>query len=366
MLRVEDIKHRPDTQDRLDKAAATQLILEDAMIHIVDHLLRTTGAHRLVLTGGVGLNAIGNMRLLEHFDEAWFEKNQGRKARLHLWVPPVPGDPGVVIGAAWQFAHLAGSPRGAPMTHAFYCGVAPTREAITTALAADDIASQAIGEVTTAAGRAAIADLMAFMVAQSGVIAIYQGAAETGPRALGHRSILANPCDASARERLNERVKYREAIRPLAPMATLEAANQYFELLPGASDADYNAYNYMVLTAQSKPGAREKIPAVVHADGTGRIQIVRAEDDPLIHAYLKSLGRHIGVEISVNTSFNVAGPIAQTPQHAIDTLRRSKGLDVVLMVADDGTVHAAWHGGARDSGRFTGWLAAWQSAAGKA
>ena len=186
---------------------------------------------------------------------------------------------------------------------------------------------------------------MAFMVAQGGVIALYQGAAETGPRALGHRSILANPCDAQARERLNERVKYREAIRPLAPMATLEAAQEYFELLPGASDADYNAYNYMVLTAHSKPHAREKIPAVIHADGTGRIQIVRAEDDPLTYAYLKALGRHIGVELSVNTSFNVAGPIAQTPQQAIDTLRRSKGLDVVVLVAGDGEVHAAWHGG---------------------
>ncbi len=76
MLRVEDIKHRPDTQDRLDKAAATQLVFEDAMIHVVDHLLRTTGAHRLVLTGGVALNAIGNMRLLEHFDEAWFARHQ--------------------------------------------------------------------------------------------------------------------------------------------------------------------------------------------------------------------------------------------------------------------------------------------------
>jgi carbamoyltransferase len=203
---------------------------------------------------------------------------------------------------------------------------------------------------------------MAYMVAQNGVVAIYQGAAETGPRALGHRSILANPCDAAARERLNERVKYREAIRPLAPMATLEAAGQYFELLPGASDADYNAYNYMVLTAHSKQGAREKIPAVIHADGTGRIQIVREADDPLIYAYLKAMGRRVGVEMSVNTSFNVAGPIAQTPQQAIDTLRRSKGLDAVLMVADDGTVHAAWHGGERDSGRFTGWWAEWRKA----
>ena len=360
VLRVEDIQHRPDTQDRLDKAAATQLVLEDAMIHVVDHLLRSTGAHRLVLTGGVALNAIGNMRLLEHFDEAWFEKNQGRKARLHLWIPPVPGDPGVVIGAAWQFAHLAGASRGAPMSHAFYCGTPPTGADIAAALQADDVASQRIGDISTDEGRDAIADLMAYAVSQTGVIAIYQGAAETGPRALGHRSILANPCDPAARERLNERVKYREAIRPLAPMATLEAAQQHFELLPGASDADYNAYNYMVLTAHSKPGAREKIPAVIHADGTGRFQIVRQADDPLVYAYLKAMGRRVGVEMSVNTSFNVAGPIAQTPQQAIDTLRRSKGLDAVLMVADDGAVHAAWHGGERDSGRFTGWLAEWR------
>ena len=361
MLRVEDIHHRPDTKDRLDKAAATQLVFEDAMIHVVDHLLRTTGANRLVLTGGVALNAVGNMRLLEHFDEAWFAKAQQRNTRLQLWVPPVPGDPGVTIGAAWLFAHLAGAPRGVPMTHAFYCGTPPKRQDIVSALEADDIASQRIGDTSTPEGRDAIADLMAFMVAQSGVIALYQGAAETGPRALGHRSILANPCDAQARERLNERVKYREAIRPLAPMATLEAAREYFELLPGASDADYNAYNFMVLTARSKPHAHEKIPAVIHADGTGRIQIVRAEDDPLTYAYLKALGRHIGVELSVNTSFNVAGPIAQTPQQAIDTLRRSKGLDVVVLVAGDGEVHAAWQGGARDSGRFTGWNREWKS-----
>jgi carbamoyltransferase len=249
------------------------------------------------------------------------------------------------------------------MTHAFYCGLPPSVADITTALVADDIASQPIGDISTADSRDAIADLMAFIVARSGVVALYQGAAETGPRALGHRSIFANPCDPNARERLNERVKYREAIRPLAPMATLEAAQEYFELLDGASDADYNAYNYMVLTAQSKPHARDKIPAVIHADGTGRIQIVRAQDDPLTYAYLKALGRHIGVEISVNTSFNVAGPIAQTPGQAIDTLRRSKGLDVVVLVADDGAVYAAWHGGERDSGRFTGWFSEWKSRA---
>src|SRR5216684_3463510 len=153
VLRVEDIHHRPDTQDRLDKAAATQLVFEDAMIHVVDHLLRVTGASRLVLTGGVALNAVGNMRLLEHFDAAWFADAQQRNARLHLWVPPVPGDPGVTIGAAWLFAHLAGSPRGAPMTHAFYCGLPPARDEIEKALAAEDIASCPVGTIATAAGR---------------------------------------------------------------------------------------------------------------------------------------------------------------------------------------------------------------------
>ena len=186
---------------------------------------------------------------------------------------------------------------------------------------------------------------MAFMTAQDAIFALYQGAAETGPRALGHRSILANPCNPKTRENLNARVKYREAIRPLAPMLTLEAAKQFFELSEGASDADYNAYNYMVLTAHAKPEARARIPSVVHADGTGRLQIVRENTDPLTYAYLKALGRRIGVEVAVNTSFNVAGPIAQTPAQALDTLRRSKGLDAVLMFSDEGPVFAALHGG---------------------
>ncbi|MGB3271763.1 MAG: carbamoyltransferase C-terminal domain-containing protein [Xanthobacteraceae bacterium] len=363
VLRVEDIHHRPDTQERLDKAAATQMVFEDALIHIIDHLLRTTNTNRLVLSGGVALNALANMRLLEHFDARWFKAAQGRDSRLHLWVPPMPGDAGTPIGAAWRLAHLAGAPHGEPLSHAFYCGMPPEAAAITAVVAADaDVAAVPVGTVATAAGRDAIADLMAYCVAAGGIIALAQGAAETGPRALGHRSIFANPCDAGARERLNARVKYREAIRPLAPMATLEAAQRYFELEDGASDAGYNAYNYMVLTARAKPGAPETIPAVIHADGTGRIQIVREDDDPLTHAYLKAMGRRVGVEMSVNTSFNVAGPIAQTPQQAVETLKRSKGLDAVIMVAANGAALAVHHGGERDSGRFTRWHAAWQSA----
>jgi carbamoyltransferase len=210
---------------------------------------------------------------------------------------------------------------------------------------------------------------MAFMTARDGIFAIYQGAAETGPRALGHRSIVANPCNPRTREVLNERVKYRESVRPLAPMMTLEAARRWFHLLDGASDDDYNAYNYMVLTARAKPEAHARIPAVIHADGTGRLQIVREQVDPVTHAYLKALGRRIGVEVAVNTSFNVAGPIAQTPQQALETLRRAKGMDAVLMFADEGPVIAAWTRAAEqagEGGRFKAWLAQWRAETGAA
>ena len=364
VLRLEDIRHKENTQERLDKAAATQMVFEDALLHVIDHFIRLTGSERLVLTGGIGLNALGNMRLLEHFDQGFYRRELGREGRLHLWVPPTPNDAGVTMGAAYMGAYLAGYGIGPMCEHAFYCGSPPAKRDIRAALAASpDV--EWIELISAKSALAQFADFMAYMTAQDAIFALYQGAAETGPRALGHRSILANPCNPQTRENLNARVKYREAIRPLAPMLTLEAALKFFELSIGASDADYNAYNYMVLTAHAKPEAQTRIPAVVHADGTGRLQIVRANTDPLTYAYLKALGRRIGVEVAVNTSFNVAGPIAQTPAQALDTLRRSKGLDAVLMFSHEGPVFAALHGGTAGAGaggaRFRQWLAAWQA-----
>jgi carbamoyltransferase len=368
VLRVEDIRHKENTQDRLDKAAATQLVFEDALIHVIGHFIRTTGSERLVLTGGTALNALANMRLLEHCDEGFYRRELGRNGRLHLWVPPVPNDAGVTVGAAYMGAYHAGYGIGAPIEHAFYCGSPPTEPDIRKALDASvDIEWIELRSAATTDAQVLFADFMAYMTAQDAIFALYQGAAETGPRALGHRSILANPCNPKTRENLNARVKYREAIRPLAPMMTLDAAKQFFELSEGASDADYNAYSYMVLTAHAKPEARTRIPSVVHADGTGRLQIVRENTDPLTYAYLKALGRRIGVEVAVNTSFNVAGPIAQTPAQALDTLRRSKALDAVLMFSEEGPVFAALHGGAAQSGgaRFRQWLTSWQQETGQ-
>ena len=209
-----------------------------------------------------------------------------------------------------------------------------------------------------------VADLMAYIVARDGVIGIFQGAAETGPRALGHRSILANPTNPRTLEVLNERVKFRERIRPLAPIVTLEAAKRLFHLADGASDNDYDAYNYMVLTAGATNEAKRIVPAVVHHDGSSRVQVVRGELDPLIHEYLRAMGRHAGVEVSVNTSLNVGSPIVQTPDQAIRTLKKSRGLHGVFFVADDGSCHVAWHKSvtdAKDGGRqLREWIHTWQ------
>ena len=134
VLRVENIRHQPNTQDRLDKAAATQMVFEDALIKIIDCLIRTTGSDRLVLTGGAALNALANMRLLEHFDAGYYERVLKRSTQLHLWVPPMPGDAGVTVGAAYAFAAAAGAGFGPTLEHAFDCGSAPSMSVIVAAL----------------------------------------------------------------------------------------------------------------------------------------------------------------------------------------------------------------------------------------
>jgi carbamoyltransferase len=281
VLRVEDREHAGATRQRVDLAAATQLVFEDVLFHVVDHLIRSTGSDKLVLTGGTALNCLANMHLLDRYNEDWYLRNLGKQTRLHIWVPPTPGDAGVAMGAAFNFALSAGAQPGPAMQHAFWCGLTPAAAEIRAALeSAVDIDYELLGNICEAEDRDRIADEMARLVAQDGVVGLFQGSAETGPRALGHRSILANPCNPQSLETINSRVKFREPIRPLAPMATLSAAGRFFELSPGASDDNYNAYNYMVLTAAAKPEAREKIPAVVHQDGTARVQIVREEVDP--------------------------------------------------------------------------------------
>jgi len=329
--------------ERVDVAAAVQMTFEDALCHIVGDFVQKTGAEQVVLCGSAGLNDVANMRLLDHFGPGYYRATFGREGRLRLWIPPFSADQGTVIGAPYQFAMLHGGRPQGRLPTPFLCGLAPTRSEIEAALAEDpDIVVEPCGDIGEAGARAELADWMAFVVGQGAVIGLFQGEAETGPRALGHRSILSNPCNPATLEVLNSRVKLREKIRPLAPMVTPEEAGLWFELSPGAAAADYDAYSYMVLTAQAKPEARQRIPAVVHHDGTSRLQIVRRENNPLVYDYLKALKRHIGVEVSVNTSLNVGTPIVQTPSQALTVFRRSKGIDAIFFVADDGAAFMAY------------------------
>jgi len=359
VLRVEETQHAGQTRERVDLAAATQLVFEDALFHIVDHLIRTTGSDQLILTGGTALNCLANMHLVDRYDEEWYGRNLGKRTRLHLWVPPTPGDAGVAMGAAYSFALQAGAHPGPALRHAFLCGRAPTAKEIASALETRaEIEYRMLGNILDPDQQTEIADLMAHIVAEDGVVGLFQGPAETGPRALGHRSILANPCNPRTLETINQRVKFREPIRPLAPMATLAAARHFFDLSAGGADDHYNAYYYMVLTASARADAYIKIPAVVHRDGTARVQIVREEQDPFTYAYLKAMGRRLGVEVSVNTSLNVGSPIVQTPSQALEVLKRAKALSGLVMIADDGQTWLAWHSAAACPEAVKEWTAA--------
>lgn len=343
ILSVDDVEHAEVTRERVDKAAALQLVFEDGLFHVIGDLIARTGAQRLVLTGGTALNCTANSALLERFGREHYKRYLGVDGFLRLWVPPTPGDAGLTYGAPMAFALRHGARPGPPLQHAFLCGTAPAQDEIEAALEdAADIEHVHLGEVSDPA----IADLVAALIAEDGIVGIFQGAAETGPRALGHRSILANACNPETLAAINSSVKFRERIRPLAPMATREAAEELFELSEGAADADYNAYLWMVVAARARPAAYDRVPAVIHHDGTGRIQIVRGDTDPLCFAVLRALGRRVGVELCVNTSLNVGSPIVQTPRQALSALARARGMDGLLLVGADGTATWAWH---RDS-----------------
>lgn len=366
VLKIDDLDLTEATQERVDKAAALQLVFEDALFHIVDHLIRLTGSHRLVLSGGTALNCLANMTLLERFDEDYYRRYLKQvNTRLHLWVCPNPSDTGAGMGACYNFALSQGAPLGPPLQHAFICGSAPAHGDIERAIAeAEDTKSLIIGNVHNPAGRNQVADLVAHIISRDGVLGLFQGPGETGPRALGHRSILANPCNPDTLKILNAQVKYRESFRPLAPMMTLDEARRLYYLSPGASDDDYSAYNYMVLTARAKPESLALVPAVVHRDGTSRIQVVREETDRFSYAILKAMGRRLGVEAAVNTSLNVGTPIVQTPAQAIGALQRSRGLTGLLLIDNSGKAFLVWHAvekPPKDAGRrLLRWIDEWQ------
>ncbi|MEA2400635.1 MAG: carbamoyltransferase [Thermoleophilaceae bacterium] len=286
--------------EHADLAASVQRRLEEVVLDLARWVHARTGESRLALAGGVALNCVCNSRLWREgpFDE--------------MWVQPAAGDAGTALGAAQQVARELGD-RIAPMDTAAL-GRSWDGDALDAWLQRAAIAYERPDDV---------AEEAAEILARDGVVAWFEGRAEFGPRALGHRSLLADPRSAANLERLND-VKGREQFRPVAPMVLAERAGEIFSGGPIPSP-------YMLFTHDVAPEWLERIPAVVHVDGTARIQTVDAEREPAIARMLRAFERRTGVPVVVNTSLNTAGrPMVDDPRDALECFG-SAPVDALVM-----------------------------------
>jgi len=269
-------------------ACTVQRRLEEVLIELAVWLHERTGDSDLALAGGVALNCVANSRL---WREGPFER---------VWVQPAAGDAGTALGAALQVAHELGDAVQAMPTAAL--GRGWDDDALAARLATADLAFEQPDDV---------ADAVAEALADNRIVAWFQGRAEFGPRALGHRSLLADPRRRDNLEKLND-IKGREQFRPVAPMVLAERAGEIFDGGPLPSP-------FMLFTHRVREGWAERIPAVVHVDGTARIQTVDRNEEPLMARCLERFEQRTGVPVVVNTSLNTAGrPMVDEPRDALE------------------------------------------------
>jgi carbamoyltransferase len=287
-----------DFADCANLAAAGQRAFEDALLEVARWLHAQTRLDSLCFAGGTALNCSANERLLR---ETPFRQ---------VFIPPAPSDAGTALGCAlYGLTELAGQSCAYRWSHD-YLGPVPDRNEIEAALLdRDDLIIEFLPATDALCAR--LLDLL-----RSGrVLALYQGASEFGPRALGHRSILADPRQVFTRDWINARVKQREWFRPLAPVVLEERAAEWFDL-PGPSP-------FMQFAAPVLPHKAAQVGAITHVDGTARLQTVGLDDDPLLRQLLLGFERRTGVPVLLNTSFNGKDePIVETPQEAIASFRR--------------------------------------------
>lgn len=284
--------------DCANLAAAGQRAFEDALIALAHWLYRQTGAEHLCFAGGTALNCSANERLLR---ETPFRR---------VFLPPAPSDAGTALGCAiYGLTELASRPCDFRWS-ADYLGPPPQLSDIEAALeGAGDLI------VERPRGRDALCARMLDLLCTGRVIGLYQGRSEFGPRALGHRSILADPRRDRIRDWINARVKQREWFRPLAPVVPEERAAAYFDVA-GASP-------FMQFAAPVRPEVAPMLPVITHVDGTARLQTVGPADDPLLRALLAGFEVRTGVPVLLNTSFNGKDePIVETPFEAVAAFRR--------------------------------------------
>ncbi|MEZ0075708.1 carbamoyltransferase [Planotetraspora sp. GP83] len=288
------------TADHADLAASVQVRLEEVLLDLARWLHGRTAARYLTMAGGVALNCVANTRLLV---EGPFED---------IWVQPAAGDSGTALGGALHLAHAHGD-TVAPMPGADL-GRGWNDEELAAWL---DVARVPYERP------ADLAATVAAELADDRIVAWFQGRSEYGPRALGRRSLLAHPGRPANTERLND-VKGREQFRPIAPMVLAERAPEIFERGPMSSP-------YMLFVHDVRPGWRDRIPAVVHVDGTARVQTVERGRDPLLARMLEEFEARTGLPVVVNTSLNTAGrPMVDDPRDALECFG-SAPVDVLVL-----------------------------------
>ena len=299
-----------ENQYYADIAASIQTVTEETLLQMAQNAYKETGLKRLCMAGGVALNSVANGRILR---ETSFEE---------LYIQPAAGDGGGAIGAALYGYHMVlGKPRQFIMEHAYW-GEEHGPGEVEKFLKEGSICYRSFNDEDK---------LIAYVVdrLQEGkVIGWSQGRFEWGPRALGNRSILADPRRSDMKDIVNVKIKFREPFRPFAPSVLTERCEEYF----GLSEAPkHYPARFMLYVVDVKDKKREILPAITHVDGTGRLQTVRKEQSPRYHKLIEAFGDATGVPVLLNTSFNLKGePIVNTPQEAFHTFTQS-GMDLLVL-----------------------------------
>ncbi|MBI1975381.1 MAG: hypothetical protein HYS59_00030, partial [Candidatus Vogelbacteria bacterium] len=299
-----------ENQYYADIAASVQRVTEEILLKMANHIYKETGLKNLCMAGGVALNSVANGRILR---ETPFER---------IYVQPSAGDGGGAIGAALYAYHMIlGKPRKFVMEHAYW-GEEHTGGEIAKFLDESKIPYTCLDDDDKLLAR--VVDYL-----QEGkVIGWVQGRFEWGPRALGNRSILADPRRMNMKDIVNTKIKFREPYRPFAPSVLAERASEFFDL----SDADcHYPARFMLYVMNVKESKRDLVPAITHVDGTGRLQTVHQSINPRYYRLIEKFGEATGVPILLNTSFNLKGePIVNTPREAFSTFSKS-GMDVLVL-----------------------------------
>jgi len=298
------------TQHHIDIAAALQAVVQGILMHVLRHYKKETGETNLCLAGGVGLNCTANGVI--------------KRSRMfkNIFIQPAAGDDGTALGAALYIQRTRQPEIPSRKMKLPLWGPGWTDKEIQSTLQ-DRIECDS----TYFESFEDLAQEIASLIAKGNIVAWFQGRMEYGPRALGNRSILADPRDPEMRNRLNQLIKKREGFRPFAPAVLAEKAAEFFEVKPG----DTQLYEHMLCVTQVQKKYRDKLPAVTHVNGSARVQTVSKTENQKFWNLINEFGQITGIPVLVNTSFNVKGqPIVCTPKEAIETFLFAK-LNVLVL-----------------------------------